>query len=307
MALRKRAPAPSKTSLRLPLPGQEVQPSTRLEDYCLALFGPKNTGKTVLAASFPDTIVFRFETWRRNVNILQYPATREDEPLTWDLFLELVAEEFLPGPYQRLVIDSADAAWNLCEKHVCTVQFGVEKPAQLGKDAWNAYKASQAEWATIFEIIRNAGKTVTWISHCKVRVQKDPTLSRESQDVLDFTLDPKPSDIIKQQADLVWFLHKYGNHPVRRFLTVRSADLSEISTQVRTQLLTPKGDMLYQIELPNIGHDRDSALYQTVDDAWNNKSYGVQEDGEEEPEDDDTPKPPKKKLLLGKKGGTKPA
>lgn len=283
--------------LKLPKPGKFVEPSQDLADYSIAIFGPKSAGKTLLASSFPDTINFRFERHRSNARIYQYPQSADDPPLTWEGMKDLVDQVIDQGKIKRIVIDSIDEAWTCCKREVLQNKFDVESVDELD-DSYKAHQATQAEWASVFDTIRDNGVALTWLSHSKERKMKDPMRKLKAFSCLDMSCEPSAATIVRQRCDLVWFLMRYND---TRLLSFRTQEASEIVSQVRGHLLTPKGLLLYQAEVPNVPTDDDPKLYQFVEDAWNNKLENYDEDlnepQDDDEEEDDTDEKPKQSLL----------
>lgn len=274
----------ARKTFKLPKPGCYVQPSDDLNNYSIGIFGPKSAGKTILASCFPDTINFRFERWRHNAQIYQYPQNENDPPLTWEGFKELIEQVIQDGTLKRIVVDSIDEAWTCCKREVCQIKFDCESPDELGNDSYLAHQTTQQEWATVFDSIRDAGIAITWLSHAKERKMKDPMRKLKAFSMLDMTCEPSAAAIVKQRCDLVWFLMRYDD---TRLLSFRTQEASEVVSQVRNHLLTPKGLLLYQAEVPNVKNDTDPALYKFLTAAWNNKLENYDEDLNEPQDDDD--------------------
>lgn len=289
------------SGFKLPKPGSRVAPSDDINDYSIAIFGPKSAGKTILASCFPKTLNFRFERWRANVRINQYPARKEDPALTWEGFKELAAQAMdAPEderPYKRFVIDSIDEAWLMCQKETCREKFGIDSPEELGGDSYLAHQACTWEWGDTWDTIRDNGIALTWLSHCKERQMPDPMRKLGTFKMLSMSCAPSAADIVRQRCDLVWFLMKYGDGSnCKRILTVRTEEASEIVTQLRDHFKSPKGDYLYQLAVPHVPADDSPELFKFIKNGWDNKltnydPYGdIDEPDTEDGEVNDAPK-----------------
>lgn len=253
--------------VRLPKPGEAIQPSKELTDYSLCIFGTKGSGKTSLAYSFPKTFVLRFERFRQNVSINQYPG-KGDPQLTWPDTISLLQQFCESEHYHYLVIDQGDSAWELCRRHVCLDSFGVERPQDLGDESYNAHLAAKQEWSDFFVTIKSYGKQFILLSHDKLRKKKDPTNTHAGDEILQASLEPQPQDIVKEMADMVWFYQRLGE---RRLLTIRSENAAEIVTQIPGVCRTPSGDLLRQVLMPRIEDGDFEPLFDQVQAAWDNK------------------------------------
>ena len=300
--------------MALALPTTPVTPSEKLEDYSIMIFGDKRVGKTTIASSFPDSFTFRFEKGRKNLSILQVP--NDDSPsqtLTWDLFIDYL-ESFLDSPYRRANIDSIDEAYARCYEHVCA-KYGVEHPPEYkvnnrdaGYEVWADIKATF--WAPFSEIIKRE-KTVTFLSHYKMRTHKDPAKILTKDERLEPSCTGQAIDVAKSITDFFWFAQVHNGN---RLLTVRTEGGSEIGSQVLGHFLSPDNEDLMHLQIPefddpthkNPQPEIQKLIWHRLNSAWNNKCYDYADDKEAaQPKLTDDPKAKSTKKKTTKKKTTK--
>ncbi len=81
----------------------------------VVVYGPEGIGKTTFAAQFPDAVFIDTEGSTNDYDVARFPA-----PSSWQMLMDEVREvKSNPGICRTLIIDTADWAEHLCEKHVC--------------------------------------------------------------------------------------------------------------------------------------------------------------------------------------------
>lgn len=90
--------------------------SVELGLQTILIFGDAGTGKTTLAADFPDHFFVDTESGAKNRAI----STAKNPVKTWARFRDIVtALEQLPKdiPFKTLIVDTVDGLWKLCRTH----------------------------------------------------------------------------------------------------------------------------------------------------------------------------------------------
>lgn len=99
-----------------------VQPhevSRDLKGYSVLLYGEPKSGKTTTASKFPKSLIIAFEKGYSAIpGVMAMPVN------SWSDFLKIVRQLKDPKAKERfetIVIDTADIAWDYCEKYVCNI------------------------------------------------------------------------------------------------------------------------------------------------------------------------------------------
>ncbi len=91
--------------------------SRNLKGYSVFLYGAPKTGKTTMACKFPKHLLLAFE---KGYNAL--PGAMAMPVNSWSEFKKILRELKDPAVkevYETVIIDTADVAYQLCEKYVC--------------------------------------------------------------------------------------------------------------------------------------------------------------------------------------------
>lgn len=93
--------------------------SRDLKGYSVLLYGEPKSGKTTTASKFPKSLIIAFEKGYSAI-----PGVRALPVNSWSDFLKVVRQLKDPKAkelYETIVIDTADIAWDYCEKYVCNM------------------------------------------------------------------------------------------------------------------------------------------------------------------------------------------
>lgn len=93
--------------------------SRDLKGYSVLLYGEPKSGKTTTASKFPKSLIIAFEKGYAAI-----PGVRAIPVNSWSDFLKIVRQLKDPKAkeaYDTIVIDTADIAWDYCEKYICNV------------------------------------------------------------------------------------------------------------------------------------------------------------------------------------------
>ena len=92
--------------------------SRDMRGYSVLFYGEPKSGKTSIASKFPRTLLLAFE---KGYNAL---AGVKPQPInSWGEFLKVLKQLKDPRAkdiYETIIIDTADIAYNYCEKFVCS-------------------------------------------------------------------------------------------------------------------------------------------------------------------------------------------
>lgn len=157
------------------------------------------TGKTTTAAKFPDALILAFET-----GYLAIPGIMAQPINKWSEFktvLKQLKENAGPdSTFKNIVIDTADIAYDLCEKYVCN-QNGVSAINEIPYgQGWT--KAGK-EFDEALRSIPQMGYGLVLISHSQDKTFKDETGEEYNQIVP--TLANKPRLIVDRMSDVIGF------------------------------------------------------------------------------------------------------
>lgn len=104
-----------------------IQPhavSRNLRGYSVMFYGEPKSGKTTIATKFPSHLLLAFEKGYAAI-----PGAMAMPVNSWSDFkkvLRQLKQDDVKSQYETIIIDTADIAYDYCEKHVCNVA-GVAK------------------------------------------------------------------------------------------------------------------------------------------------------------------------------------
>ena len=106
----------------MPIDFLNLQPqkiSKNLKGKYILLYGLPGVGKTSLASEFNNVLIAGFEMGTNALNNVYVQPIR-----TWkdwrDMVKQLCKEEALQNKFDSIAIDTADFAWDLCVKWICS-------------------------------------------------------------------------------------------------------------------------------------------------------------------------------------------
>lgn len=265
----------SRSSRSSLLPDEPNEIPTSLDDVMILVYGRKAIGKSSLCAQFPGNITYMFETGRQNLHIYQIPF-RKGEKLDWEMARDTRDEVCGSDRFQRVTIDTAQAAYEACFAWCCS-EAGVTHPDSCGKpyELWKVIKAEFFDWVMSF---REHGKGVTFVAHEAVKplITKAKGLRRdeiEESTVKYDRMEPKVTgqvlDVITEVCDYVFYYHY---HESKRAIMVRSPyDVAWTACGMGETFLDPDGNPVNTFE----AGDTPEKAYQSIIDAFNNQRYDV--------------------------------
>ena len=168
--------------------------SKDLSEKSFLIYGDKKSGKTSNAVKFPKPLLLGFEKgWNALSGVKAQPIN------TWGEYKSILKQLKQPQAkefYKTIIMDTADIAYDLCEKYIC----GLEAVNNLDETAnKRGYKLVEKEFeSTIVEIIK-LGYTFVGISHSDTVQMKDdkgekyekitPTVNKRGLKVISRTVD----------------------------------------------------------------------------------------------------------------------
>ena len=116
---------------------------------------------------------------------------------------QLVKKNELKEKFETIAIDTADSAWDLCVKKVCS-DNGVDK---LGDIGWGGgWDAAKKEFSGTFRDLALAGYGLVFISHATEKTLKDENGVEYSQ--INPALQSTPYNIINKMVDLIGYIRQ---------------------------------------------------------------------------------------------------
>lgn len=170
------------------------------------LYARPGTGKTTLAASFPDPIFIQTEDGAGDLEIASFT---QDGPIKSypDLINALAQVLNEPHPFKSLAIDSINHAEPLITQYVCAINnwANIEAPG-YGK----GFTVLAAEFANFFgwiESIRNLrNMNIVLLGHPEASIAPDPHLDEHKRFML--KMDKRNASLTQEKCDGMFFLDR---------------------------------------------------------------------------------------------------
>lgn len=168
----------------------------------VVVYGPEGIGKSTLAASSPGAIIIDTEGGTD-----QLPVARLPKPPSWSVLLDearAVAED--PSLCSTLVVDTLDAAEQLCVEHVCSHA----QPKKTSIEGWGygkGYVILKEEFAKLLRVLDHvveAGVNVVCVSHSTLRKFERPD-ELGAYDRFEMKLTKHVAPLVKEWCDLLLF------------------------------------------------------------------------------------------------------
>ncbi len=146
------------------------QVSRDLRGYSVLFYGEPKSGKTTIATKFPNHLILGFEKgWSAIPGAMAMPINN------WSDFkkvLRQLKQEEVKQKFETIIIDTADIAYDYCEKHICNIN-GVET---IGKIPFGqGYTMVGKEFDECMRLIVQLNYGLVIISH-----SQDKTFTNES-------------------------------------------------------------------------------------------------------------------------------
>ena len=176
--------------------------SRDLKGKYILLYGLPGVGKTSLASEFKNVLIAGFEMGTNALNNVYVQPIR-----TWkdwrDMVKQLCTKDALKDKFDSIAIDTADFAWDLCVKWICS-QNGVEK---LGDIPWGGgYDLAKKEYTQTFRDLTYSGYGLVFISHSTEKTYKNEKGEDYTQIVP--ALPNRPFDIVNKMVDIIAYIRE---------------------------------------------------------------------------------------------------
>ena len=184
---------------------QPHQVSRNLKGYSVFFYGEEKSGKTTTASKFPKTLLLAFE---KGYNTL--PGVMAQPISSWSDFRKVLKQlnnDAAKAMYETIIIDTADIAYDLCEKYICANAkrpdggFGVDAIGDVpyGK----GYTLLAKEFDECLRSIVQMDYGLVLISHAVDKTFKDEQGQEYSKIVP--TLGSKPRNIVSRMCDIIGY------------------------------------------------------------------------------------------------------
>ena len=184
---------------------QPHQVSRDLRGYSVFFYGEPKSGKTTIATKFPRHLLLAFE---KGYNAI--PGAMAQPINAWAEFrkvLKQLSNAEVKQMYETIIIDTADIAYDLCEKYICANAkrsdggFGVDAIGDIpfGK----GYTMVAKEFDECLRSIVQMGYGLVLISHAVDKTFTDETGAEFNQIIP--TLGNKPRNIVSRMCDIIGY------------------------------------------------------------------------------------------------------
>lgn len=177
--------------------------SRDLRGYSVLFYGEPKSGKTTISSKFPGALVLAFEKGYAAI-----PGIMAKPMNSWGEFKKVLAE--LKDPevkniFQTVVIDTADIAYGLCEKYICSRESDAKNTYEQISDLpfGKGYKLAQQEFDEGLRKILQMDYGLILISHAVDKVFKDEAGVEYNQIIP--TLDNKARLVCERTCDIIGY------------------------------------------------------------------------------------------------------
>lgn len=184
---------------------QPHQVSRDLRGYSVLFYGEPKSGKTTIATKFPRHLLLAFEKGYSAI-----PGAMAQPIDKWSDFRKILKQ--LKDPkvkelYETIIIDTADIAYDLCEKYIC--DNAQRSDGGIGVDAigdipfGKGYTLVAKEFDESLRSIVQMGYGLVLISHAVDKTFKNE-LGQEYNQIVP-TLGSKPRNIVSRLCDIIGY------------------------------------------------------------------------------------------------------
>ena len=177
--------------------------SRDLRGYSIMFYGEPKSGKTTISSRFPGALVLAFEKGYSAI-----PGIMAKPMNTWGEFKKVLTE--LKDPevkqvFQTIVIDTADIAYGLCEKYICSRESDAKNTYEQISDLpfGKGYKLAQQEFDESLRKILQMDYGLILISHAVDKTFKDEAGVEYNQIIP--TLDNKARLVCERTCDIIGY------------------------------------------------------------------------------------------------------
>lgn len=252
-----------RTTSSVVLPTVKSKPSQNLADFLIFIYGEKKIGKTTFASNFPNALHLFFEPGGKGLE------TYAVEMSGWADFLkilELLATD-AGDPFENVVVDTVDLAYNMCFEFVCKREF-MEHPSD-NNDFGKSWGLIKKEFVDRMTALTKLGKGVVLLSHAK-----ESEIKTRMHGVWTKIIPSLPNQAVEFITGAADMNAYYGYYGGERRLVIDGSDNIEAGCRLKYNFRTPTGEKIVSIPMGN----SDEEAYENVLLAFNN---GQEETGEE--------------------------
>lgn len=230
---------------------QPTKISRNLKGKFMLVYGEPKTGKTTLLSKLPHSLILAFEPGTNALNnIMVAPITK------WTEFKGILKQLRAPAAqekYDFIGIDTADIAYEMCEKYVC-IQNGVENLGDIpyGK----GYAICKREFSDSFRELAQLGYGICFVSHSAEKQFKNE--KGEDYTRIVPALPQRPYDVVNKMVDIIGYIRSIKNYETgesKTFLFFRGDD--RFLAGSRFKYITPRVEFSYE----NLAN----AIYEAID------------------------------------------
>ena len=177
---------------------QPHQVSRDMRGYSVFLYGDPKTGKTTTATKFPKHLLLAFE---KGYNAI--PGAMAQPINSWGEFKKILRQLKEPAvreKFETIIIDTADVAYDYCEKYVCN-NNGVDTVGDLGYG--KGYTLVGSEFDESLRKIVQMDYGLVIISHATDK----PFTNEQGQEYNQIvpTLGARPRNIVSRMCDIIGY------------------------------------------------------------------------------------------------------
>ena len=197
------------------------------------------TGKTTIASQFPKALLLAFE-----VGYLAIPGILAQPIKKWSDFKKVLKQlnnEEAHQKFQNIIVDTADIAYDLCEKYICNN----ESAATIGDIPYGkGYKLAAKEFDETLRSIPQMGYGLVMISHSEDKVFTDENGKEYNQIVP--TLDKRPRLIVDRMSDIIGYAHPVQDEDGTTHTTLYMRGTPRFVAGSRFRFTPPSIEFTYQ-------------------------------------------------------------
>lgn len=177
--------------------------SRNLRGYSVLMYGEPKSGKTTTASKFPGALVLAFE---KGYNAI--PGIMAKPMNSWNDFKKALVElkdEEVKKIFQTVVIDTADIAYQYCEKFICSRESDATHSYETISDIpfGKGFKMAQLEFDECIRKILQMDYGLVLISHAQDKTFKDEQGQEYNQIIP--TLENKARLVCERTCDIIGY------------------------------------------------------------------------------------------------------
>ena len=174
------------------------QVSRNMRGYSVFFYGEPKSGKTTTASKFPKHLILAFEKGYSAI-----PGAMAQPINSWSEFrkvLRQLKEPEVQAKFETIVIDTADIAYDYCEKYICA-NAGVDTIGDIGYG--KGYTLVGKEYDEALRSIVQMNYGLVLISHSQDKTFTDESGKEYNQIVP--TLGTRPRNIVSRMCDIIGY------------------------------------------------------------------------------------------------------